>query len=156
MTPREIYKAHICDAAASAAWKRGALDGVLEAAAGRARMPLCPFGRGNAEADDWLAGFERGQQLYLDVKAGGHCMSRTTDYTNSAASLRHVGASLSITYQGERWSVMEVAGVCVGDLVRVWPAPQAGALYVAAANAAQPGTLFCPALYGVALPEEDR
>ncbi len=70
MTPREIYKAHISDAAASPAWKRGALDGVLESAAGRTSTPLCPYGRGNGPADDWRAGFERGQQLHQDVRAG--------------------------------------------------------------------------------------
>lgn len=70
MTPRDIYKTHISDAKASAAWKRGALDGVLESAAGRISMPLCPYGRGNVEADDWRTGFERGQQLYQDVQAG--------------------------------------------------------------------------------------
>jgi hypothetical protein len=70
MTPREIYKARISDAAQSTAWKRGALDGVLERAAGRARVPLCPFGRGNALADDWHAGFAYGQQLHQNVRAG--------------------------------------------------------------------------------------
>ena len=71
MTPREIYKARISDVAQSTAWKRGALDGVLESAAGRAREPLCPFGRGSAMADDWRAGFLYGQQLHRTVQAGG-------------------------------------------------------------------------------------
>lgn len=70
MKPREIYKARISDAAHSTAWKRGALDGVLESAAGRTRVPLCPFGQGNALADDWHAGFAYGQQLRQDVQAG--------------------------------------------------------------------------------------
>ena len=70
MTPREIFKARISDTAHSTAWKRGALDGVLESAAGRTRTPLCPFGRGNAMADDWRAGFLYGQQLHQDVRAG--------------------------------------------------------------------------------------
>lgn len=70
MTPREIYKARISDAAHSTAWKRGALDGVLESAAGCTCEPLCPFGRGNAMADDWRAGFLYGQQLHQDVRAG--------------------------------------------------------------------------------------
>ena len=70
MTPRAIYHARISTAPHSTAWKRGALDGVLEHAAGRTRVPLCPFGRGNALADDWHAGFAYGQQLRQDVQAG--------------------------------------------------------------------------------------
>jgi len=70
MTLRAIYKARIGDALRSTAWKRGALDGVLEHAAGRARVPLCPFGRNNPCADDWRAGFAYGQQLRQDVQAG--------------------------------------------------------------------------------------
>lgn len=68
-------------------------------------------------------------------------MNRTTDHINAAASLRRVDASLCITYQGSRWSVMQVPGACVGDLVRVWPAPQAGVLCAASASAVQQGTL---------------
>lgn len=57
------------------------------------------------------------------------------------AELRVVDAALCITYQGARWSVQQVPGVCVGDRVHVWPAHQAGVLCAAAGNAAQPGTL---------------
>ena len=57
------------------------------------------------------------------------------------AELRVVDAALCITYQGARWSVQQVPGVCVGDRVHVWPAPQGGVLCAAAGNAAQPGTL---------------
>ena len=68
-------------------------------------------------------------------------MSRTSDHINAAASLRRVDASLCITYQGSRWSVMQVPGACVGALVHVWPAPQAGVLCAASASAGQQGTL---------------
>lgn len=97
-------------------------------------------------------------------------MNRATDHINAAASLRRVDASLCITYQGARWSVMQVPGACVGDLVRVWPAPQAGVLCAASASAGQQGTLaawmgpahsplhMCkqcctPALYGTVVTE---
>lgn len=55
--------------------------------------------------------------------------------------LQRVDAAMCIRYQGARWSVLQVPGVRVGDLVRVWPAPPAGVLCAAAGNAAQPGTL---------------
>lgn len=72
MTPRQIYQAHICNAHASEAWKRGALDGVLLAAVGDGRAPFCPYGAYglNADADNCHTGLEFGQQLYQDVQDG--------------------------------------------------------------------------------------
>ena len=70
MTPREIYKAHICDSGKSAAQKRGMLDGLLDAAAGRSNKPLCCYAQGTQERADWMQGFEEGQQLHQDVKTG--------------------------------------------------------------------------------------
>ena len=70
MTPREIYKKHICDSDKSAEYKRGMLDGVLDAAAGRSNKPLCCYATGTQQRADWMQGFDDGQKLYQDVQTG--------------------------------------------------------------------------------------
>ena len=97
---------------------------------------LAPLGPAQVRRLIWTQG------LKLAQWARHACPCVAPEPMSRAAAVRlRVDTTLCIIYRGQRWSVMGMPGVSVGDLVHVWPAPQAGVLYGAAGNAAQPDTL---------------
>jgi len=56
-----------------------------------------------------------------------------------APETRRVDAALRVMFLGWHWSVQQVPGVCVGDLVNCAPSQQGDALYVQGESGSLPG-----------------